>query len=76
MRHCYSKEINFWEAPVHLLDSGTWKFVAGSRERAKKHFRRRMGNRKDTSLWFGPWIKDGALTDHISRMNYILTSNP
>ena len=76
MRHCYFKEINFWEAPVHLLDAGTWKFVAGGREKAKKHFRRRIVNRKDTSLWFDPWIKDGALTDHISRMNYILTSKP
>jgi len=51
---------NFCEAPVHLLHSGTWKFIAGSRQLAKKHMKRSIGNGEETSLWHDPWLKEGS----------------
>jgi len=37
MMNEYVKDLNFCEAPMHLLHSGTWKFIAESRQIAKKH---------------------------------------
>ena len=31
MKEQYFQDINFWEAPAHLLHSDTWKFVVKSR---------------------------------------------
>ena len=76
MRQYYFKDTNFWEPPIHLLDLGTWKFVAGNRGIAKPYIRRRIGNRETTSLWYDPWLKDGALIEHKNRTNSTMVSNP
>ena len=62
----YVGEHNFWEAPAHLLQSGTWKFIAGSRMLAKHHMTRCIGNGEDTSSWYDPWMKEGTLADQLA----------
>ena len=35
MRNQYFRDFSLWEAPIHLLQSGNWKFVASFRKMAK-----------------------------------------
>jgi len=68
-------EINFWEAPVSLLQYGTWKFIAGCRDLAILHFRKAIGNGNTTSLWFDPWMAEGSIANQIGTANCVINQN-
>ena len=68
MMNEYVKDSNFWEAPMDLLHSGTWKFITESRQIAKKHMKVCIGNGEHTSLWYDSWLKGGALIDHVGKL--------
>jgi hypothetical protein len=61
------KQDNFWEATSSIYDSGTWKDLLNSREKALVYIRKNIGDGKDTSLWFDPWTKDGRLIDMLDH---------
>ena len=60
MRDQFVRGKNFWEAPVSLIESGTWKFMAEKRSLARVYMRRAICNGQTTSLWFDPWMAEGA----------------
>ena len=79
MRNHYVKNLNFWEAPVHILHSGTWKFIAGSRQLTKVCMRKCIGDGEGASLWYesyDPWLKESSLADHICILNPDMIRNP
>jgi hypothetical protein len=77
LRRRYLHNANFWEASIHLLDSGTWKHLIALKPQAMAYMRKQIGNGKDTSIWFDPWLDEGRLSEllpqgvhpHISYMN-------
>jgi len=76
MRNEYVKDFNFWEAPVHLLHSGTWKFKAGSTLLAKKQMKKCIENGENSSLWYDPWLKEGALVEHMGKLHPGIVGHP
>jgi len=61
---------------VQLLHSETWKFIAASREKARLHMRRSIGNGKDISLWYDPRLKEGALVTQLGCMHPAIILQP
>ena len=76
MMNEYVKDSNFWEAPMHLLHSGTWKFIAESKQIAKKYMKVGIGNGEHASLWYDPWLKEGALIDHVGKLHPDIITHP
>jgi len=61
---------------MHLLHSGTWKFIAESKQIAKKYMKVGIGNGEHASLWYDPWLKEGALIDHVGKLHPDIITHP
>ncbi|XP_020250145.1 uncharacterized protein LOC109827551 [Asparagus officinalis] len=73
MKFRYVRDGNFWDAPAHAMDSGTWKFFSGLKSKAMCCIRKSIGNGETTSLWFDPWVLEGRLSDTLYQINPHLT---
>jgi len=49
------------QATSFILDSGSWKFIVQSKDKALMYMKRIIGDGSDTSLWFDPWLQEGTL---------------
>ena len=70
---CYTDEL--LEAPVSLLKSGTWKFIASSRGLAKLYMRKSIGNGQSTSsgMTLG-WLKEALLIKLVEEILLLITT--
>ncbi|XP_020271020.1 uncharacterized protein LOC109846208 [Asparagus officinalis] len=59
----YIKGQSLWDAPVNILDSGTWKHLTSLKSTALSCIRKAIGNGETTTLWFDPWIQEGRIID-------------
>ena len=66
MKGHYMKGKHIAEADSTLLDSGTWKWITGSKERALQYMHRIILNEKDTLIWHDAWLKGGKLLNQVS----------
>lgn len=76
MKQHYVGDNHFWQAQVSLLDSGSWKFLLGSKDLAAANMRRVICNGEGTSLWFDPWLSEGRLVDMLGADTISLISSP
>jgi mannosylglycoprotein endo-beta-mannosidase len=63
MLNKYLKQDCFWNSKATIFDSGSWKHLISLKEVALSNMRRKIGNGKDSFLWFDPWVADGRLVD-------------
>ena len=61
MNEKYVKDTPITELTCSSLDSGTWKFIVQSKNKALLHMKKIIGDGCDTSLWYDPWLQNGNL---------------
>ncbi|GJY73723.1 putative RNA-directed DNA polymerase, eukaryota, reverse transcriptase zinc-binding domain protein [Tanacetum coccineum] len=62
-----AKERNFWDIPVMNDVCWGWKKILLNRDLVRDHIVTRIGNGKDTSVWFDDWTFLGPLCQFISN---------
>ncbi|GJS94082.1 putative reverse transcriptase domain, reverse transcriptase zinc-binding domain protein [Tanacetum coccineum] len=62
-----AKERNFWDIPVMNDVCWGWKKILLNRDLVRDHIVTRIGNGKDTSVWFDGWSFLGPLCQFISN---------
>ena len=60
MRGHYLKQAHISQA-ISSLDSGSWKWIITSRDKALQWTIRKLGNSLDTLIWYDTWIPLGSL---------------
>ncbi|XP_060972639.1 uncharacterized protein LOC133038488 [Cannabis sativa] len=52
----YLNHRNFFDVEINSRDSSFWKSILKSRSLLLNHVCRKIGNGKETSIWFDPWV--------------------
>ncbi|XP_060967262.1 uncharacterized protein LOC133035407 [Cannabis sativa] len=52
----YLNNRNFFDVEINSRDSSFWKSILRSRSLLLNHVCRKIGNGKETSIWFDPWV--------------------
>ena len=66
MQKRYLKGKHISEATFTLMDSGTWKWIIQSKEKAMQVMTRKLSNGQNTMLWHDTWLQGGKLLTQVS----------
>ncbi|GJV78163.1 hypothetical protein Tco_1509747 [Tanacetum coccineum] len=54
-----------WEVDIDENDSGTWKALLNLRSKIRENVWKKIGDGKNTNVWFDKWCNEGPLCDII-----------